>query len=55
MSVKDGNAAFGIEPNTEIEVIHFLRKDSGADVDYIIVDTICAPEPTTPAILALGG
>jgi hypothetical protein len=46
---------FRIEPNPDLEVIHFLLKDSGADIDYITVDTICAPEPITLALFALGG
>jgi hypothetical protein len=46
---------FRIEPNPDLEVIHFLLKNSGADVDYIIVDTICIPEPTALALLAVGG
>jgi hypothetical protein len=46
---------FRIEPNPNSETIWFALQDSGADVDYIIVDTICAPEPATLLILGLGG
>lgn len=45
---------FRIEPNPPFEAIWFALQDSGADIDYIIVDTICTPEPITLMILAAG-
>jgi hypothetical protein len=45
---------FQIVPNPVFEVINFVLHDSGADVDYIIVDTICTPEPATIALFGLG-
>jgi hypothetical protein len=43
-----------IYPNPESETIGFTLLNSGANVDYITVDTICIPEPATLAILGLG-
>jgi hypothetical protein len=44
-----------IYPNPALETISFTLLNSGADIDYIIVDTICIPEPATLALLVLGG
>jgi hypothetical protein len=44
-----------IYPNPISETISFTLLNSGADIDYITVDTICIPEPATLALLALGG
>ena len=44
-----------IWPNPDREEIYLAFHNSGADIDYIIVDTICIPEPATLAILAIGG
>jgi hypothetical protein len=46
---------FRIYPNPALETISFTLLNSGADIDYIIVDTICTPEPATLALLVLGG
>jgi len=43
-----------ISPNPNYETIYFMLLNSGADVDYISLDTICLPEPATLAILGLG-
>jgi hypothetical protein len=43
-----------IEPNPTEEEIYMVLMDSGADVDYIVADTICIPEPTTLLLLGLG-
>ena len=43
-----------IEPNPTSETIHFDLSDSGVYLNYIIVDTICIPEPTTLLLLGLG-
>ena len=44
-----------IWPNPDREEIFLSFQDSGADIDYIKVDTICVPEPATMALLALSG
>ena len=44
-----------IEPNPEWEEILLQFQDSGADVDYVIVDTICIPEPATLLVVFVGG
>ena len=44
-----------IEPNPAEETIYLSILDSGADIDYIIIDTICIPEPATIFLLGLGG
>lgn len=43
-----------IEPNPDWEEIYLEFFDSGADIDYVIVDTICIPEPVTMGLLVLG-
>jgi hypothetical protein len=43
-----------IYPNPLYEDIFLAFHNSGADIDYIIVDTICIPEPATLLILGLG-
>ncbi len=45
---------FRIVPNPPLEVIYLALHNSGADLDYVTVDTICTPEPTTVALLGLG-
>ncbi|MBN1764621.1 MAG: PEP-CTERM sorting domain-containing protein [Sedimentisphaerales bacterium] len=49
------NIGWMIEPNPVDEIIYLEILDSGADVDYVIVDTICIPEPATMSLLSLGG
>jgi hypothetical protein len=53
-----GDAEFGVRiwPNPYVEKIDFAISTVGAPtvLDYIHVDTICAPEPTTIALLGLG-
>ena len=49
------NIGWEIRPNPDSETIFLEFWDSGADVDYVIVDTICVPEPTTICLLGLGG
>ena len=44
-----------IYPNPDKEEIYLSFHNSGADIDYVYVDTICIPEPTTLALLSLGG
>lgn len=44
-----------IYPNPASETIRFTLLNTGADIDYIIVDTICIPEPMTLVLLGLGG
>lgn len=46
---------FRIYPNPASETIGFTLLNSGADIDYITVDTICIPEPMTLVLLGLGG
>ena len=43
-----------IEPNPQSEEIYLEIFDSGADINYLIVNTICIPEPATVMLLALG-
>lgn len=45
---------YRIEPNPDKELI-FSYFSSGAVVDYMIVNTICIPEPMTICLLGLGG
>ena len=49
------NVVWQIVPNPVEETIFIHMFNSGAIVDYIIVDTICIPEPATLALLGLGG
>jgi hypothetical protein len=44
-----------IEPNPIEETIFMSFLDSGADIDKIIVKSICIPEPATMCLLGLGG
>ncbi|HET6442940.1 MAG TPA: PEP-CTERM sorting domain-containing protein [candidate division Zixibacteria bacterium] len=44
-----------IYPNPLAEEIYLAFHNSGADIDYIVIDTICAiPEPSTMIMLGLG-
>lgn len=43
-----------IEPNPVEETVYLAFEDSGADLDYVIVDTICIPEPATLLLLLTG-
>jgi hypothetical protein len=43
-----------IIPNPDIEWIHLEFLNSGAELDYVIADTICTPEPMTCILLAFG-
>ena len=49
------NVGWRIEPNPAEETIFIHMLNSGAIVDYITVDTLCVPEPTTICLLGLGG
>ena len=44
-----------IEPNPVEEWIDLSFMNSGCSIDYVIVDTICIPEPATMCLLGLGG
>lgn len=46
---------FEIIPNPSQETLYLEFYNSGADVDYVVVDTICIPEPATMLLLGLGG
>lgn len=55
-----GPADFGIiiRPNPYVEKVGFVLFSQGTApilLDYIHVDTICIPEPTSVALLAIGG
>jgi hypothetical protein len=41
-----------IEPNPELEIV---KIDGTLMVDELVIDTICAPEPASLALLAFGG
>lgn len=43
-----------IMPNPPEEWIDLHFINSGSSVDYVIIDTICAPEPATMCLLGLG-
>jgi hypothetical protein len=43
-----------ITPNVTDETIYLAFHNSGADIDYVIVDTICVPEPATIFLLTTG-
>jgi len=43
-----------IYPNPENETIFLSIRDSGADIDYITVSTVCVPEPASLCLLGLG-
>jgi hypothetical protein len=43
-----------IYPNPLNETINISIMDSGADIDYITVSTVCIPEPATLCLLGLG-
>lgn len=44
-----------VYPNPDYEEIYLAFADSGADVDYVKVWTICFPEPLTVFLLGIGG
>ena len=46
-------AGTGCETTEETIILPFY--DSGADIDYATIDTICVPEPATLCLLAFGG
>jgi len=48
------NIGWQIVPNPASETIYMAFEDSGADVDYVTVDTICIPEPLSIFLLGLG-
>ncbi len=48
------NIGWQIVPNPASETIYMMFEDSGADIDYVTVDTICIPEPLSIFLLGLG-
>ena len=48
------NIGWQIVPNPPSETIYMMFEDSGADIDYVTVDTICIPEPLSIFLLGLG-
>lgn len=49
-------ATYIIEPNPDSESICYsFSSDAVAAVDYVIVNTVCVPEPLTVSLLGLGG
>ncbi len=48
-------AMYIIEPNPDREVVYYSFAAGVAAVDYVIVNTICVPEPMTISLLGLGG
>ena len=48
------NIGWQIVPNPASETIYMMFEDSGADIDYVTVDTICVPEPLSIFLLGLG-
>jgi hypothetical protein len=48
------NVHWRIYPNPLEETIFLSVKDSGADIDYITVSTVCIPEPASLCLLGLG-
>ena len=44
-----------IEPNPNTETMYLEFWNSGANIDYVVIDTICIPEPMSILILGLGG
>jgi len=48
------NIGWKIVPNPASETIYMAFEDSGADLDYVTVDTICVPEPLSIFLLGLG-
>lgn len=49
-------ALWRVEPNPDLEFLCYSFSGiGGVGVDYVIVDTICVPEPLTICLLGLGG
>lgn len=48
------NIGWQIVPNPDSETIYMAFQNSGADIDYVTVDTICIPEPLSIFLLGLG-
>jgi len=48
-------AMYVIEPNPDREVVYYSFAAGVAAVDYVVVNTICVPEPLTISLLGLGG
>ncbi|MBN2269617.1 MAG: PEP-CTERM sorting domain-containing protein [Sedimentisphaerales bacterium] len=48
-------AKFILEPNPYSEIICYSFASGLAAIDYIIVKTICVPEPMTVSLIGLGG
>lgn len=49
------NIGWRVEPNPEREEVYLLFLDSGASLNYVIVETICIPEPATIGLVIIGG
>jgi len=48
-------ARYIIEPNPDREIVCYSFSGALAAIDYVIVKTICVPEPMTVSLLGLGG
>ncbi|HLB75284.1 MAG TPA: PEP-CTERM sorting domain-containing protein [Sedimentisphaerales bacterium] len=48
-------AKYIIEPNPDREIVNYSFAGAHAAIDYVIVKTICVPEPMTVSLLGLGG
>lgn len=48
-------ARYIIEPNPDREIVCYSFSGALAAIDYVIVNTICVPEPMTVSLLGLGG
>jgi hypothetical protein len=48
------NVHWRVYPNPLNETIFLSIRDSGADIDYITVSTVCVPEPASLCLLGLG-
>lgn len=52
---KELTARYIIEPNPDRESVCYSFAAAVAAVDYVIVNTVCVPEPLTISMLGLGG